>query len=64
MTSQAIFDNILNKICSLNFDNKQYNLTFKNKIMAKRSISLLPVGNLFPSIIFGKNVPRTKNQNL
>ncbi len=35
--------------------------------MAKRSISKLPVGNPFPSIIFGKNVPgitEQKNQKL
>ncbi len=32
--------------------------------MAKRSISALPVGNPFPSIIFGKNVPRTNEQKI
>lgn len=32
--------------------------------MAKRSISALPIGDPFPSIIFDKNVPRITEQKI
>ena len=32
--------------------------------MTKRSISALPVGGPFPSITFGKDVPRTTEQKI